>query len=172
MSRDNPACECASSRSIELAFTPFASGLQSTSASLSPVTGQLRVHLERAHRAAGGDAAPHGHPSCGGIRALDRAASPPCSADPARSGSIVAVDPSGNVVPGWPFVLPQPLDNFDNGGVCRESPMNPGPLFVRSPAGGGSSRKGTIVPPRDRSALRCLLRGRRTRRPEPLELRA
>jgi hypothetical protein len=74
---------------------------------------------------------------------LDRAASPPCSADPARSGSIVALDPSGNVVPGWPFVPPQPLANFDNGGVRRESPMNPGPLFVRSPADGGSDLPGS-----------------------------
>jgi len=51
-------------------------------------------------------------------------------------GSVTAFDPSGAVVPGWPYALPQVFANFDGGGIRGESPTNPGPMFVRSSSGG------------------------------------
>jgi hypothetical protein len=47
-------------------------------------------------------------------------------------GWIVALDPSGAALPGWPYRLPQPLANFDGGGVRGESPYNPGPILAAS----------------------------------------
>ena len=53
------------------------------------------------------------------------------------SGFVLAFDPSGNPRPGWPYALPQALGDFDGGGFRGEYPSNPGPMFVRSPSGGG-----------------------------------
>jgi hypothetical protein len=49
--------------------------------------------------------------------------------DLAWMGWVLALDPTGAALPGWPYRLPQPLANYDNGGVRGESPYNPGPIL-------------------------------------------
>jgi hypothetical protein len=50
------------------------------------------------------------------------------------TGSVLAFDPSGNVLPGWPYKLPQAFAAVGDG---RDT-WNPGPMFVRSTSGGGA----------------------------------
>lgn len=55
------------------------------------------------------------------------------------TGVVVAFDPSGKVLPGWPYVLPQAFSNFDGGSPSWGGPdmVNPGPMFAPSSSGGG-----------------------------------
>jgi hypothetical protein len=51
------------------------------------------------------------------------------------TGLVMGYDPSGKILPGWPYSVPRAFamsqDPFKNG-------QNPGPVFVKSPAGQGS----------------------------------
>jgi hypothetical protein len=51
------------------------------------------------------------------------------------TGLIIGYDPSGKILPGWPYSMPRSFamaqDPFKSG-------QNPGPVFVKSPAGQGS----------------------------------
>jgi hypothetical protein len=49
--------------------------------------------------------------------------------------TVTAFDPSGHILPGWPYTLPQTLADF-SAGQAPESRV-PGPMFVRSPSGRG-----------------------------------
>lgn len=51
-------------------------------------------------------------------------------------GSVLALDSSGAVLPGWPYVLPQAFSDFAAGG--SEGPSNPG--LVYAPSSSGPSR--------------------------------
>ena len=50
-------------------------------------------------------------------------------------GSIIALDHSGAVVPGWPYQLPQAFADVSGGGMGGAT--SPGPTYVRLPSGGG-----------------------------------
>lgn len=49
------------------------------------------------------------------------------------TGSVLAFDSSGNVLPGWPYTLPQAFSDVGD----AQGVSNPGPMFVPSPSGGG-----------------------------------
>jgi hypothetical protein len=53
------------------------------------------------------------------------------------TGSVIAFDAAGAILPGWPYTLPQAFGDVSSQSVMASS-SNPGPLFVARPGGKGT----------------------------------